>query len=228
MKIIIATIKSWNIERAREMQRRLKEAHEVRIFTGKDELTYDNVCDFNPDYIFFPHWSYYIPEEITNQWECVVFHMTDLTYGRGGSPLQNLIVRGHKETKISALRVTPQLDGGPIYMKKPLSLEGTAQDIFIRCANVIFNEMLPCFLEKKLEPVPQSGEPVIFKRRKPEDSEITDNMELNTIYDYIRMLDAEGYPRAYIDFGGYRLTFEEAELDKSGRLLEAKVQFQIK
>ena len=52
MKIIIATIKSWNIERAREMQRRLKEAHEVRIFTGKDELTYDNVCDFNPDYIF--------------------------------------------------------------------------------------------------------------------------------------------------------------------------------
>ena len=89
MKIIIATIKSWNIERAREMQRRLKEAHEVRIFTGKDELTYDNVCDFNPDYIFFPHWSYYIPEEITNQWECVVFHMTDLPYGRGGSPLQN-------------------------------------------------------------------------------------------------------------------------------------------
>ena len=76
--------------------------------------------------------------------------------------------------------------------------------------------------------MPQSGEPVIFKRRKPEDSEITDNMELNTIYDYIRMLDAEGYPRAYIDFGGYRLTFEEAELDKSGRLLEAKVQFQIK
>ena len=53
-------------------------------------------------------------------------------------------------------------------------------------------------------------------------------MELNTIYDYIRMLDAEGYPRAYIDFGGYRLTFEEAELDKSGRLLEAKVQFQNK
>ena len=228
MKIIIATIKSWNIARAEQLQRQQAGVHDIRILTKKEELTYDNVCNFNPDYILLPHWSYYIPEEITNEWECVVFHMTDLPYGRGGSPLQNLIVRGHKETKISALRVTAQIDGGPVYMKKTLSLEGTAQEIFIRCADVIFQEMVPCFLEGKPEPVPQSGEPVIFKRRKPEDSEITGDMELDTIYDYIRMLDAEGYPRAYIEYGRYRLSFEDARFDEKGALLEAKVQFQKK
>ncbi len=228
MKVIIATIKSWNMEYAKELQRQQEGIHTIRIFTKKEELTYNNVHEFDPDYIFLPHWSYYIPEEITERWECIVFHMTDLPYGRGGSPLQNLIVRGHKDTKISAIRVTAQLDGGPVYMKKPLSLEGTAQEIFIRCANVVFHEMIPCFLQEKRNAVPQSGEAVVFKRRKPEDSEIKGDMELSTIYNYIRMLDAEGYPRAYIDYGEYRLQFEEAKFDNCGEWLEAKVRFQKK
>lgn len=226
MKIIIATIKQWNVERAIKLQERYKQTHEIRVYTRKEELTYDNICDFNPDYILLPHWSYYIPREITEAWECVVFHMTDLPYGRGGSPLQNLIVRGHRETKVSAIKVTATLDGGPVYMKKPLSLEGSATEIFERCAELIFNEMIPCFLEGGLEPKPQEGEPVVFKRRKPEDSEITPDMDIVKVYDYIRMLDAEGYPRAFIDYGAYRLHFEAATLDETGDTLEARVIFQ--
>lgn len=44
--------------------------------------------------------------------------MTDLPYGRGGSPLQNLIVRNHYKTKISEIRVKKEIDSGPIYLKK--------------------------------------------------------------------------------------------------------------
>lgn len=165
MKIIIATIKEWNIVRARRLKEQYQGIHEVLIVTQKEELTYEAVCQFAPDYILLPHWSYYIVPQITDQWECVVFHMTDLPYGRGGSPLQNLIVRGHKETKISAIKVTEVLDGGPIYMKKPLSLEGSAHEIFERCADIIFEEMIPCFLKEKIIPIPQEGEPVLFRRR---------------------------------------------------------------
>ena len=216
MRIIIATIKSWNIARAQELQKQYQGVHEIVLYTEKEELTVKNVRDFNPDYILLPHWSYFIPNEITENWECVVFHMTDLPYGRGGSPLQNLIARGHKETKVSAIKVTATLDGGPVYMKRPLSLAGSAQEIFIRCADIIFQEMIPEFLAGKITPKPQEGEPVIFKRRKPEDSEITPDMELDKIYDYIRMLDAEGYPRAYLEFGAYRLELEEANLSGDG------------
>ncbi len=46
---------------------------------------------------------------------CVVFHMTDLPFGRGGSPLQNLISRGIYKTKISAIKVVKEIDAGPIY-----------------------------------------------------------------------------------------------------------------
>lgn len=226
MRIIIATIKSWNIERAMRLKQKYDGQHEIIIYTKKEELTSESVSRFNPDYILFPHWSYYISDEITKNWECVVFHMTDLPYGRGGSPLQNLIVRGHKETKVSAIRVTETLDAGPVYMKYPLSLEGSAQEIFVRCADIIFEKIIPQFLEGKLTAVEQTGEPVIFKRRKPEESKITPDMELGTIYDYIRMLDAEGYPRAYIDFGEYRLSFENAHMAEDGSQIEAKVIFQ--
>ncbi len=225
MKIIIATIKSWNIERAKALQEKYEGVHEIIIYTKKDEFTVENVAAFSPDYILLPHWSYIISDEITKNWNCVVFHMTDLPYGRGGSPLQNLIVRGHKETKISAIKVTEKLDGGPIYMKKPLSLEGSAQEIFVRCSDVIFHEMIPSFLEEQLEPQEQVGEPVIFKRRKEADGEITPDMEPEKIYDYIRMLDAEGYPRAFMEFGDYRMSFEQAMLSEDGETVEARVVF---
>jgi len=225
VRIIIATVKSWNIERAQTLQKQYEGVHDIVIYTTKEEFTVDNVRNFNPDYIFMPHWSYIVPNEITDNWECVVFHMTDLPYGRGGSPLQNLIVRGHKETKISAIKVTNKLDGGPVYMKRPLSLEGSAQEIFVRCADTIFQEMIPALLAEKVEPKPQEGAPVVFKRRKPEEGQITPDMKLDTIYDYIRMLDAEGYPRAYMEFGSYRLEFEDAELSADRQELSARVVF---
>lgn len=225
MRIIIATVKSWNIERAKALQKQYEGVHDIVIYTTKEEFTIDNVRNFNPDYIFMPHWSYLVSNEITDNYACVVFHMTDLPYGRGGSPLQNLIVRGHKETKISAIKVTQKLDGGPVYMKRPLSLEGSAQEIFVRCADIIFREMLPVFLTEKVEPKPQEGEPTVFKRRKPEEGQITPDMELDKIYDYIRMLDAEGYPRAYMEFGGYKLEFEQAQTSADGQELSAKVTF---
>ena len=121
--------------------------------------------------------------------------------------------------------MTAQVDGGPVYLKHVLSLEGTAQEILMRGSDIIFQEMIPSFLEegKKLIPVPQEGEPVLFRRRKPEEGEITSDMELEQIYDYIRMLDAEGYPRAFMEFGAYRLEFDKACL--SGDALAARVVF---
>ncbi|MBE5876145.1 MAG: methionyl-tRNA formyltransferase [Lachnospiraceae bacterium] len=228
MKIIIATIKSWNIERAMRLKEQYEGIHEILVMTQKEELNLEAVKAFAPDYILLPHWSYFISEEITQNWNCVVFHMTDLPYGRGGSPLQNLIVRGHKETKISAIAVTKKLDGGPVYMKHPLSLEGSAQEIFIRCSDIIFTEMIPKFLTGNPQAVEQTGEPVIFKRRTREDGELKPDMSLEQIYDYIRMLDAEGYPRAFMDFGKYELSFEQAHVSEDGTSVEARVVFKEK
>lgn len=143
--------------------------------------------------------------------------MIDLPYGRGGSPLQNLIVRGHKETKVSAIRVEAGIDTGAVYMKSPLKLNGSAGEILKRASDLIFDEMIPLIIEQRSVPVEQQGEIFTFKRRKPEDGRLTENMGMETIYDYIRMLDGEGYPRAFIKFNGCRMEFERAGM-QNGRV----------
>lgn len=228
MNVIIATIKSWNIERAYQLQEEYKGLHQITVYTNKDEVTIENIEKHNPDMIFFPHWSYIIPEEITKKWNCVVFHMTDLPYGRGGSPLQNLIVRGHKKTKISAIKVTQEIDAGPIYMKKELDLSGTAREIYVRAADVIFKEMIPEFFKEIPKLEKQTGKVTIFKRRKLEDGKIAADMCPEKIYDYIRMLDAEGYPRAYLEWGDYKLEFEQPVFSEEENIVEARVVFRRK
>ncbi|AUG56262.1 formyltransferase family protein [Acetivibrio saccincola] len=218
MNIIIATIKSWNIKNANRFKKNNKDKYNAFIITNKNDLTLEVVKKLNPKIIFFPHWSWIIPDDIFKNYTCVVFHMTDLPYGRGGSPLQNLIERGHKSTKISAIRVDGGIDTGDIFLKKHLDLYGTAEEIFIRASNIIFNEMIPEILEKKPLPQKQEGEVVEFKRRKPEQSEIHADFSLGKIYDYIRMLDAEGYPKAFIKFGNYRLEFSRSSL-KNDRII---------
>jgi len=176
----------------------------------------------NPRYIFFPHWSFIVPEEILVKHECVCFHMTDVPYGRGGSPLQNLIVRGHESTLLTALRMTSEIDAGPIYLKRPLSLEGSAQNIFQRSADLSM-KMIAEIVAIEPEPADQEGEPTMFSRRKPAQSELPDNSTVKSLYDHIRMLDAPGYPHAFLRYGSWHLVFTDAHL--KGDALEARVQF---
>lgn len=183
---------------------------------SRDQLTVDGVKELKPRYLFFLHWSWKVPDEIVDNCECVCFHMTDVPYGRGGSPLQNLIIRGHHSTKLSALRMTRDFDAGPVYLKRDLSLEGSAEEIYLR-ANYLAAQMIEFMIRESPAPVDQTGEVVVFKRRKPEESEIPDVTSPSTLYDFIRMLDAEGYPRAFIDHKGFRYEFSRVNLHE-GRL----------
>ena len=175
-----------------------------------------------PRYIFFPHWSWTVPEEIIKRYECICFHMTDLPYGRGGSPLQNLIVRGYEGTILTALRMGKGMDTGPIYYKKPLSLHGSAYDIYKRSGRLCW-DMISDFIKEYPNPVSQEGTITNFKRRTPEQSQIPEGLSLEDIYNYIRMLDAPGYPKAFLEMKGYRLEFESS--DYVDGKLSAKVSF---
>ena len=178
-----------------------------------------------PRYIFFPHWSSIVSEEILSETECVCFHMTDVPYGRGGSPLQNLIERGHKETVLTALRMEKTLDSGPVYMKLQLPLQGTADQIFAKAAELTM-KMIGDIVREEPVPDAQSGPITQFHRRNPEQSIIPDGLNIAGLYDHIRMLDAPGYPNAFIDYDHWRAHFTCA--DVKGDVIEARVRFEIK
>lgn len=206
---IIVSNKKWHRDLAEEIQ--ALTGQETVFINSKDLINYEYLNRIKPDYIFFTHWSYIIPASIYECFNCIVFHMTDLPFGRGGSPLQNLIVRGIEETKLSAIKCVKELDAGDIYLKKPLSLHGTAEEVFLRATDLM-RGMIIEIINEKPEPVPQEGEPYVFKRRKPQDGCICELDDLKKVFDYIRMLDAEGYPRAFLDIGKFHFEFERASL----------------
>jgi methionyl-tRNA formyltransferase len=176
---------------------------------SRSELTVAALEAADPQYVFFLHWSWIVPDEITSRWECVCFHMTDVPYGRGGSPLQNLILRGHRSTVLTALQMVDEVDAGPVYAKRPLDLSGRAEDIYRRATDLSL-EMAADLVARRPVPTPQDGAVTAFERRTPEQSALPEDLDLEQTYDFIRMLDAEGYPRAFVDHGALRFELSDA------------------
>jgi methionyl-tRNA formyltransferase len=219
---IILSEKKWNQNLISSLEHQHKNTNWLLI-NDKNDFNNTVLNTLKIDKIFIPHWSYFIPEEIYARYECIVFHMTDLPFGRGGSPLQNLIVRGHKETQIAALRVVKDLDAGPIYLKRPLSLTGSATEIFTS-ANDIIERMILEIIAKNLKPKKQEGEIVNFKRRTPEESNIKEIEDLEKVFDYIRMLDAEGYPHAFLETSALKFEFTNANHNTDEEIITAHVR----
>jgi len=218
---VIASARPWN----RSMVDDLTEKVSGRLIAIRDEaeLTLEHLESIEPRYVFFPHWSHIIPEAIFTRFECVIFHMTDLPYGRGGSPLQNLIVRGHRETKISALRCVQELDAGDVYLKRFFFNDTATTEIYTR-ASATIEEMIVEMITHEPAGIPQQGEPTPFKRRTPRQSHLNQvPPALDKLFDYIRMLDAPGYPRIFCESEHFRLEFDRAELTEDG--LTARVTF---
>jgi methionyl-tRNA formyltransferase len=83
--------------------------------------------------------------------------------------------------------------------------------------------MISDFIKENPNPLPQKGTVTNFKRRVPEQSRIPEGMSLKEVYDYVRMLDAPSYPKAFLEINGYRLEFESS--DYINGKLNAKVSF---
>ena len=178
----------------------------------------------NPSHIFFAHWSWIVPEEIYKNFNCIVFHTAPLPYGRGGSPIQNLILKGFESSPVCAIQMTNELDAGPIYCSETVSLEGNIAEIFERVA-IAVKLMIKKIVKTTPSIIPkeQTGKPVIFKRLSKNVNDLKNTSNTNQVYDLIRMTDGLGYPRAYLNLQGTLAEFSKAH--KDGEHVCAEVRF---
>ncbi len=220
--LLVLSSRPWNEEIANRLASSLN--RHVEVIASPECLKPESVAEINPEWIFVPHWSHLIPQSIWGNWRTVIFHMTDLPYGRGGSPLQNLIQRGHSSTMLTALRCCAGLDTGDIYLKQSLDLHGSAEEIFLR-ADELIEKMIKRIVHEELKAMPQHGEPVQFNRRTPAESNLSLCQEgaLTAWYDHIRMLDAEGYPHAFLELHGMRLEFRRVSQRSDGLYADVKI-----
>ena len=219
MKIIIATVPdTWNIRNAERFEEHSN--HDVYIITARECLTMLNL--HGADWVFFPHWQWMIDKEIVETYRCVIFHTSPLPYGRGGSPIQNQIVRGRYQSELCAIRANAELDQGPVYMRWPVDLSrGTAEEILIDISDLVF-QMIPQIIDNTPALTEQVGEPLLFERRQPWQSEFPYAFDdSRAAYDFIRMLDGEGYPKAYMEKGNMLIEFSNARRAPDGAVVGA-------
>lgn len=203
-KIIIASSKKWFFKN--EIVKKFIKKNKLITLRNKKQITLKRLNKIDPDFIFFPHWSYKINQKIIKKYDCICFHTAPLPYGRGGSPIQNMILKNFKKSPVCAIKITNKIDSGPIYLKKTISLSGNLEDIFTRISLVIV-QMIEIIIKKKINPKQQIGKAVIFKRIKKKQSEIKKEKNINDLFNKIRMLSAEEYPNAYIKINNFKIFF---------------------
>lgn len=189
----------------------LTKKYNMILVNRPEMLTKELVDKLNPKMIFFPNWSWKVPNEMVTAYPCVCFHEGDLPKGRGGSPIQNHIVRGIKKTMSTACLMIDRIDAGPILCKRKLDLSGSLNDIFKRITQNNYDLTVE-IIEKNPKPIPQDeSQAEYFERRKPEDSLIDMDMDIPQLYDFIRML-ADPYPNAFTLINDKKLTFKDGHM----------------
>ena len=157
---------------------------------------------------------------------CIQFHASNLPKFKGGSPIQNQIIRGIKKTKITAFKVSNIIDSGDICKKKNLDLNGTAMQIYKKMEKISINMIRELVRRKKIKFNKQTGKSSFFKRRKASESNLLSLkiMNIKNMYNFIRMLDAHDYPKAYLDIKKYKILFKNVKRTRSKTL---KGEFKI-
>jgi methionyl-tRNA formyltransferase len=190
---------------------------EVRFFPTIDEfLSQDETEKKCFMFLFFPHYSKLIPKEILSQYVCIGFHTGNLPSDRGGSPIQSKILRGEYKTHVSALRLTEELDGGPIYCSRPIDLEFGHIELILRNISIQISTMILEIIETDLIPMPQKGIPKYHSRLTQSNSELDlGKLNIKTLYDRIRMVDGLDYPPAYIIIDDFKIIMTGAKLENN-------------
>lgn len=175
----------------------------------------------NPDVFLFYGWSWIIPKELFEKYLSLILHPSPLPKYRGGSPLQNQIINGEKESAVTLFKGNEKIDSGPIYSQSSFSLDGTIQDIFDRIVKIGTKDTLKVLhglSNNSIKPTEQNeNEATFFKRRKPEESELTikdfQEKTAEELYNFIRAL-SDPYPNAYILCrNGKKLLLKKAALE---------------
>lgn len=168
----------------------------------------------NPGLILCYGWSWIVPKSILDLAPCLVLHPSPLPKYRGGSPIQNQLLDGVKQSAVSIIYATEKLDSGDILAQEPISFEGYLQDIVDRMSEVGLRLTID-ILDKKLKgelmgTTQDESKATVVKRRTPSMSEITieevKNKSAEYLHNKIRGLQ-DPYPEAFIVCGDGKKLF---------------------
>lgn len=192
----------------------------------------DTLKNLNADFFLIAAYAKILREDIFSipRLGTLGIHPSLLPKHRGASPLQTAILAGNTETGVSIFRVDAEVDHGPVYGEKALTLaeNETYETLMRRLAELggaYAGELLPRIAAGKILPKEQNHAEATFTKKftsedgcVPEEDLLAakhgDAEKSETIYRKIRALNPE--PGVWTLRGGKRVKLLAAELQKSG------------
>ena len=141
-------------------------------------------------------------------------HPSLLPLYRGPSPIETALINGDSQTGISIMKLTAEMDAGPVYAQEEYALDGTetAPQLYQTLSALggrMLIETLPSIIEANLLPSPQSNAAIYCYLLKKEDA------LLNT--DEMTAVQAERQVRAYLAFPKTKLLITRSQKDTNDR-----------
>jgi methionyl-tRNA formyltransferase len=170
-------------------------------------------------FVILAGWSWIIPSELIDEKIFFGLHPSDLPAYAGGSPIQNQIIEGINNTKMTLFKLNKKIDKGEIVYKEKINLHGDMDDIFkelTRSSIVLTNKLIknyPNILYEKQDHLKKN-----HKRIKPEKSRLTKSEIVKKttlqLYNEIRCRTSP-YPNVYIEDEMGRIYFEKVRYEES-------------
>ena len=211
MKVWICAYREW----ALEIYNQVKEEINCDLITTKEQ--FNKIQFAKNDIIFFLGWSWIIPNNIIQKYKCICLHPSPLPKYRGGSPIQHQIINGESLSAVTFFKMTDKLDEGPILYQEYFSLKGNLKDIFSRIIPLGTSGILRILTFNIKEDLQDESQATFYKRRKPEDSEISiedfKKYTAKELHNKIRALQ-DPYPNAYIKCKDKKLFIQISNYEK--------------
>lgn len=197
MKVVVFGYRDWSFrifERLNVSKKYLVNCNDYEVLRA-----------MKPDLVFFIGWSHIVPEWVIQEFVCICLHPSPLPLYRGGSPIQHQIINGETDSAVSLFIMDKGLDTGDLVFQQSFSLLGSLDAIFdriVEIGSIGVNEVCQNASNLREKAVKQdNNKATLYKRRKPEESEITFDEILNSspkkLHDKIRSL-SDPYPNAFI------------------------------
>lgn len=217
MRVACVGYRDWALKIYDELAQRTD--HTVLIIRSREQYDDRSLVNFKPDLVLFYGWSWMVKPAITKSFDCIMLHPSALPKYRGGSPIQNQIIAGETNSAVTLFIMNEDMDAGDVIAQEEISLEGYLDEIFAQITEVGLRLTVD-ILKNGYSRIPQDhSQATYYKRRKPEESEITPeeltNSSARYLYNKVRMLE-DPYPNAFIRTAdGLRLLIKKTEIGQA-------------
>lgn len=174
----------------------------------------EEIFSYEPELILTCAYGQFVPTSILNypRLGCINIHPSLLPRYRGASPMQYALLNGDKETGVSIMEITKEMDAGKVYAQCKLSVgdDETLSELSDRLNKAscdLLKSSLQDYIDGKLPGTPQSEEGLVIAPSISKEQEQLhfQNEDVDTLYNHARALIDWPVPYALLE--GKRVKF---------------------